>query len=140
MLKTKHNSYASFHVSVVENYFHLINNTGVWPNGCLIAPYYGPLNPDQIYTAETSATSQPPTPGAGCSSPPTPPNQDPIGNTLNHGWPTFSAAGPNFRNNISRRAAHLFFILIKANKQACYSFDHIVASQQVRSWSNACPV
>jgi hypothetical protein len=33
-----------------------------------------------------------------------------------------------------------FFVLIKANKQACYSFDHIVASQQVRSWSNACPV
>jgi hypothetical protein len=28
-LKTKHNSYASFHVSVVEDDFHLINNTGV---------------------------------------------------------------------------------------------------------------
>jgi hypothetical protein len=32
------------------------------------------------------------------------------------------------------------FFLIKTNKQECYSFDHIVASQQVRSWSNACPV
>jgi hypothetical protein len=82
-LKTKHNSYASFHVSVVEDDFHLINNTGVWPNGCLIAPYYGRLNPDQIYTAETSATSRPPTPGAGCLSPLTPPYQDPIGDTVN---------------------------------------------------------
>jgi hypothetical protein len=40
-LKTKHNSYASFHISVSEDDFHLINNTDVWPNGCLIAPYYG---------------------------------------------------------------------------------------------------
>jgi hypothetical protein len=40
-LKTKHNSYTSFHVSVVEDDFHLINNTGVWPNSYLIAPYYG---------------------------------------------------------------------------------------------------
>jgi hypothetical protein len=67
-LKTEHNSYASFHVSVVDDDFHL-NNTGVWPNGCLIASYYGRLNPDQIYTAETSATSRPTTPGADCSCP-----------------------------------------------------------------------
>jgi hypothetical protein len=45
-LITKHNSYASFHVSVTEDDFHLINNTGAWPNGCLIVPYYGRLNPD----------------------------------------------------------------------------------------------
>jgi hypothetical protein len=45
-LKTKHNSYASFHISVAEDGFHLINNTGVWPNVCLINPYYGRLNPD----------------------------------------------------------------------------------------------
>jgi hypothetical protein len=51
-LKTKHNSYASFHVSVPEDDFHLTNNTGVWPNGCLIAPYYGRLSADQIYTDE----------------------------------------------------------------------------------------
>jgi hypothetical protein len=39
-LKTRHNSYASFHISVEEDDFHLINYTGVWPNGCLITPYY----------------------------------------------------------------------------------------------------
>jgi hypothetical protein len=47
-LETKFNSYASFHFSVNED-FPLINNTGVWPNGCLIAPFYGRLNADQIY-------------------------------------------------------------------------------------------
>ena len=43
------------------------------------------------------------------------------GYRVKQGW-------PNFRNNISCRATHLiFFLLIKANKQACYSFAHIVA-------------
>jgi hypothetical protein len=67
----------------VEDDFHLINNTGVWPNGCLIAPYYGRLNPDQIYTTETSATSRPPSPGAGCFNPYTPPSLDSVGDTVN---------------------------------------------------------
>jgi hypothetical protein len=65
-LKTKFNSYASFHISVVEDDFHLINNTGVWPSGYLIAPYYGRLNPDQIYSA-MSASSHPSSSGAGVS-------------------------------------------------------------------------
>jgi len=34
--KTTFNSYASVHISVVEDDFHLINNTGAWPSGCLI--------------------------------------------------------------------------------------------------------
>jgi hypothetical protein len=38
--KTKYNLYASFHVSDAEDDFCLINNTGVWPDGCLITPYY----------------------------------------------------------------------------------------------------
>jgi hypothetical protein len=45
-LKTKFNSYSSFHISVMEDEFALINNIGVWPSGCLIAPYYGKLMPD----------------------------------------------------------------------------------------------
>jgi hypothetical protein len=40
-LKNKHNLYASLHVSVAEDDFHLINNTGVWSNGCTITPIYG---------------------------------------------------------------------------------------------------
>jgi hypothetical protein len=74
-LKTKHNSYASFHISVAEDDFHLVNNAEVWPNGCLIAPYYGRLNHDQIYTV----ASRPPSPGAGVRLPLTPPPQDPAG-------------------------------------------------------------
>jgi hypothetical protein len=64
-LKTKFNSYASFHISVAEDDFHLINNTGVWPSGCLIAPYYGRLSPDQIYSSPTFDSSRPPSPPAG---------------------------------------------------------------------------
>jgi hypothetical protein len=49
-LKTKFNSYSSFHIFVTEGEFSLINNTGVWPSGCLIAPYYGKLMSDQMFT------------------------------------------------------------------------------------------
>jgi hypothetical protein len=66
-LKTKFNSYASFHILVGEDDFHLINNTGVWPSGYLIAPFFGRLNLDQIYSA-LSSSSRPSSPGAGVSS------------------------------------------------------------------------
>jgi hypothetical protein len=49
-LKTKFSTYASFHVSVLEDEFPLINNTGIWPAGCVIDPFYGKLTPDQIYS------------------------------------------------------------------------------------------
>jgi hypothetical protein len=49
-LKTKFNSYASFHVSVTEDEFSLINDVSVWPSGVIIAPYYGKLEPNQVYT------------------------------------------------------------------------------------------
>jgi hypothetical protein len=52
-LKTKFNFYASFHISVTEDGFSLINDVGVWPSGCLIAPYYGKLTPDQVYIPST---------------------------------------------------------------------------------------
>jgi hypothetical protein len=55
ILKTKCNTFASFHVSVSENDFPLVNNTGVWPNGCLIAPFYGRLNADKIYSPDAPA-------------------------------------------------------------------------------------
>jgi hypothetical protein len=66
-LKTEFNSYASFHISVAEDDFHLINNTGVWPSGCLIAPYYGRLSPDHTYSYPTLDSSHPPSPPAGAS-------------------------------------------------------------------------
>jgi hypothetical protein len=40
-LKTKFSSYSSFHIAVSEDDFQLINDTAVWPVGCIIAPYYG---------------------------------------------------------------------------------------------------
>jgi hypothetical protein len=82
-LKTKYNSYASFHVSVTEDDFHLINNTGVWPNGCLITPYYGRLNPDQIYSVDIPATSRPASPSAGSLRPSSPPTLDALGDFVN---------------------------------------------------------
>jgi hypothetical protein len=53
-LKTKFNSYASFHISVTEDEFPLINDASVWPSECLIAPYYGKLAPDQVFTPNTT--------------------------------------------------------------------------------------
>jgi hypothetical protein len=48
------NSYASFHIAVTEDEFPLINDAGIWPSGCLIAPYYGKLAPDQVFTPSTT--------------------------------------------------------------------------------------
>jgi hypothetical protein len=36
-LKTKFSNYVSFHISINEEDFLSLNNTGVWPNGFLIA-------------------------------------------------------------------------------------------------------
>jgi hypothetical protein len=52
--KAEFQTYVSFHASVTEQDFPSINNTGVWLNGCLIAPLYGRLNPGQIYSPEIS--------------------------------------------------------------------------------------
>jgi hypothetical protein len=52
-LKTKFSTYSSFHILVNEDEFSLINDAGVWPSGCLIAPYYGKLTPDQIFSPST---------------------------------------------------------------------------------------
>jgi hypothetical protein len=52
-LKTKFSTYASFHVSVLEDEFPPINNTGVWPAGCLIASFYGKLTPDLFFPPST---------------------------------------------------------------------------------------
>jgi hypothetical protein len=56
-LKTKFDTYASFHVLVNEDDFPLVNNIGVWPNGCLIAPFFARLTPEQIYSADALTVS-----------------------------------------------------------------------------------
>jgi hypothetical protein len=58
-LITKFNSYSSCHISVTEDEFALINNIGVWPSGCLIAPYYSKLTPDEIFTPSTPEAGAP---------------------------------------------------------------------------------
>jgi hypothetical protein len=61
-LKTKFNTYASFHVSVFEDDFPLINSISVWPKVCLIAPFYGKLTPDQVFSSSAPINGQPVTP------------------------------------------------------------------------------
>jgi hypothetical protein len=58
-LKTKFSIYATFLVSVTEKNFPLINNVGVWPDGCLIAPFCGRLNPEQIFTSVNPVSCDP---------------------------------------------------------------------------------
>jgi hypothetical protein len=69
-------------VSVTEDDFHLINNIRVWLNGCLIAPYYVRLSPDQIYTDEAPDKSRPPS-GAGSLLPSVPPPKDHVDDIVN---------------------------------------------------------
>jgi hypothetical protein len=57
-LKTKFNSCSSFYISVNEEDFPLINNTGVWLSGCLIAPFYGKLTTNQIYVSGSPPASE----------------------------------------------------------------------------------
>jgi hypothetical protein len=58
-LKTKFNTYASFQISVTEEDFPLINNVGVWPDGCLIAPFYGRLSSEQIFSTTNPVSGDP---------------------------------------------------------------------------------
>lgn len=54
----------SYHISVHEDDCPLIDNTGVWPQDVLITPFYGRLNPDQIYSSEYSRSSRPHSPAS----------------------------------------------------------------------------
>nr|CAD7429727.1 unnamed protein product [Timema monikensis] len=58
-LKTKFKSYSSFHISVKENYFTMINNGDIWRSGCLISPHYGKLLLEQIICEEFPCVSAP---------------------------------------------------------------------------------
>ncbi|GBO16272.1 hypothetical protein AVEN_152024-1 [Araneus ventricosus] len=46
-LKTKYQTYASFHIDVYENDLKQLLDSTVWPEGCLIAEFYGKLRNDQ---------------------------------------------------------------------------------------------
>ena len=55
-LTTKFNTYAPFHISVMEDYVPLIYSTRVWVGRCLTAPCYGHLNPNQIFNSDSQVT------------------------------------------------------------------------------------
>ncbi|XP_077500070.1 uncharacterized protein LOC144110874 [Amblyomma americanum] len=42
-LKTKYDTYGSFHVSMDEHLFELVSKPEVWPDGCVFRPFYGKL-------------------------------------------------------------------------------------------------
>lgn len=46
-LKTKHHSYASFHVEVSENDFEALFTSEIWPEGSLISEFFGKLRTEQ---------------------------------------------------------------------------------------------
>nr|CAD7428224.1 unnamed protein product [Timema monikensis] len=47
------------HIFPKEDDFTIINNGDIWPSGCLIAPYYGKLLPEQIVCEESPCVSAP---------------------------------------------------------------------------------
>jgi hypothetical protein len=71
LYKTKYNTCASFHISVHEDVFPLINNTSLWPQGALIAPFHGKLSADQIYSSENCNSNRSHSPGV-CDPPVSP--------------------------------------------------------------------
>nr|CAD7586086.1 unnamed protein product [Timema genevievae] len=46
-------------LTVKEDDFPMINISDIWPSGCLIAPYYGKLLPEQIVCEESPCVSAP---------------------------------------------------------------------------------
>ena len=46
-LKTKYNTYSSFHVEVNESEFQELSNPDIWPKGIMIGPFYGRLKEEK---------------------------------------------------------------------------------------------
>jgi len=58
-LKTKFNTYAPFHISVMEDDVPFIYSTRVWVDRCLTAPCYVHLNPNHIFNSDSQVTFRP---------------------------------------------------------------------------------
>ncbi|GBM77524.1 hypothetical protein AVEN_55650-1 [Araneus ventricosus] len=58
-IRTKLQSYASFHVQVFESDFHLLSDASIWSEGCLVTEFFGRLKEDQIYPDNTNLPSEP---------------------------------------------------------------------------------
>lgn len=51
-LRTKYQSYSSFHVAVDEEALKRLNDPSMWPMGCLFKPFRGVLHDDMIHATE----------------------------------------------------------------------------------------
>ncbi|CAN7990985.1 unnamed protein product [Ixodes hexagonus] len=58
-LKTRHNTYSSFHVSVDAEDFDKLSDPAVWPKSCLFKPFRGTLREDLLHASEEAPTSTP---------------------------------------------------------------------------------
>lgn len=56
-LKTKYDTYSSFHISFDEHHLEEITNPEIWPEGILISTFMGKLKDDQIHTSIFSKPS-----------------------------------------------------------------------------------
>ncbi|PSN36363.1 hypothetical protein C0J52_22872, partial [Blattella germanica] len=59
-LRTKHDTYSSFHVEVEENNFEKLFNAACWPEGCFVSPFYGRLKAEQIIDNGSETTKPAP--------------------------------------------------------------------------------
>lgn len=57
-LKTKHDSYSSFCVTVDAECFRRLCDPSMWPKGCLFKPFQGKLHPGMVHSCETSENDQ----------------------------------------------------------------------------------
>ena len=48
-LKTKFQSYSSFHIQVYESDFYRLMDESTWPEGCIVTEFFGKLRKDQIF-------------------------------------------------------------------------------------------
>ncbi|CAN7944991.1 unnamed protein product [Ixodes hexagonus] len=58
-LKTRYNTYSSFHVSVDAEDFDKLSDPAVWPKSCLFKPFRGSLREDLLHASEEAPTSTP---------------------------------------------------------------------------------
>mgnify|MGYP003623439250 FL=1 len=50
-LKTKYDTYASFHVEFLEEQFDEVFRAESWPEGSFVSQFYGKLRTEQIYVS-----------------------------------------------------------------------------------------
>lgn len=88
-LKSRFQSYASFHIEVYQNEFVKLLDESVWPEGCIISEFRGRLRDDQVYdvTLDSVDVSGNVVLSAGSSSSAATPDQPSLGASTPLGTP-----------------------------------------------------